>query len=125
MDHLPPWHNTYFSHRLQSYTQHYPGSITLSFTDGSTATCDILIGADGVKSAVRRSLLTELAQQAANSGRLGESHNLLNSIDPKWTGIVAYRALIPTERLKAYQDAHPSENIRVPETDSIPIMVGQ
>ncbi|KAF9460590.1 salicylate hydroxylase [Collybia nuda] len=122
MDHLPPSHNTYFSHRLRSYTQQPSGKIRLQFENGSTASCDILIGADGIKSSVRRCLLTEQASQAARMGKQKESERLLDSVEPSWTGIVAYRALIPTERLKAYRDAHPNENIRVPETNSIPTM---
>ncbi|RDB27733.1 Salicylate hydroxylase [Hypsizygus marmoreus] len=122
MDHLPPTYNTYFSRRLQSYTQDSYGRITMQFSDGSTATCDVLIGSDGVKSAVRRSLLTAKSHHVAAAGRYSESEELLNSIDPAWTGIVAYRALIPTTRLQAYRDAHPEMKIRVPETNSIPTM---
>ncbi|GLB39496.1 putative FAD binding domain containing protein [Lyophyllum shimeji] len=122
MDHLPARYRTSFSHRIQSYTRERSGKISLEFQDGSTASCDILIGADGIKSAVRRSMLTHQATRAAASGRLVESEALLNSIEPTWTGIVAYRALIPTDRLKAYRDAHPDMKIRVPETNSIPTM---
>jgi salicylate hydroxylase len=92
--------------------------------DNSTATCDILIGADGIKSAVRKSLLTERSKQAARAGRLAEAEEFLQSINATWTGIVVYRALVTTERLTAYRDAHPDQNLRIPENRSTPIMVG-
>ncbi|KAF8072155.1 hypothetical protein FPV67DRAFT_1748853 [Lyophyllum atratum] len=108
MDHLPARYTTSFSHRLHSYTQGKSGKITLNFEDGTTATCDILIGCG--------------RYQAKHAASFLESEALLNSIEPAWTGIVAYRALIPTERLQKYRDEHPHLKIRVPETNSIPTM---
>jgi len=125
MEHLPSSYNTHFSKRLHSYARQSSGRITLHFVDNTTAICDILIGADGIKSAVRRSFLTEKSKQAVQAGRLAEAEELLASVNPTWTGIVAYRALIRTEKLKAHRDAHPDQNIRVPEQNSLPIMVGQ
>ncbi|KIK05653.1 hypothetical protein K443DRAFT_334762 [Laccaria amethystina LaAM-08-1] len=120
--HLPSHCKTHFSRRLQSYSQRKGAKIDLFFSDNSKETCDVLIGADGIKSAVRRSLLMEQADIAARSGRVDEADGILRCINPKWSGIVAYRALIPTERLQAFRDAHPEANIRVPEANSIPIM---
>jgi 6-hydroxynicotinate 3-monooxygenase len=58
------------------------GMIRLSFTDGSTADADIVIGADGVNSIVREILLgPEL---------------------PTYSGFVAYRAIIPRKLLGDY-----------------------
>jgi salicylate hydroxylase len=68
--------------------------------------CDILIGADGIKSGVRRSLLREQAHRARAEGRQGDSDNLLGSIDPVWTGILAYTAVVSAERLKARAPNH-------------------
>ena len=51
------------------------------------------------------------------------SDDVLRCIDPKWSGIVAYRALIPTVRLQAFRDARPEASVRVLEANSIPIMV--
>ncbi|KAF8229500.1 FAD/NAD(P)-binding domain-containing protein [Tricholoma matsutake] len=118
MEHLSPSHNAHFSKRLHSYTEQPSGQIKLYFMDNSTATCDILIGADGLKSAVRKSLLTERSKQAAKAGRLAEAEDFLQKINPSWTGIVAYRGLVSAEKLKAYRDAHPDAKIRVP---TIPI----
>jgi 2-polyprenyl-6-methoxyphenol hydroxylase-like FAD-dependent oxidoreductase len=47
-----------------------PGGITASFADGTTATADILIGADGVRSTVRR-LIDAGAPAAGYTGLLG------------------------------------------------------
>ncbi|KAG5351984.1 hypothetical protein C0989_004278 [Termitomyces sp. Mn162] len=122
MDHLPPHYNTFFSRRLRSYEEPQTGEIQLLFEDGSTAECDILIGADGIRSAVRRSMLIQQAKKETALGRITESEELINNIEPVWTGILAYRALIPTERLQAYREAHPEMKIRVPQANSIPIM---
>ena len=60
------WRNGYTSKRLTSYSQsssrQHP--VRLEFQDGSTAACDVLVGADGVKSAVRAVLVRELADAA-------------------------------------------------------------
>jgi salicylate hydroxylase len=51
----------------------------VAFADGSRAVADVVVGADGIHSAVRRSLF-------------GGEH-------PRFTGHVAYRGLIPAERI--------------------------
>ena len=51
----------------------------IEFTDGSAASADVIVGADGIHSAVRTSLL----------GRE----------QPTFTGVVAFRAVVPTERV--------------------------
>jgi salicylate hydroxylase len=101
------------------------GKIELQFDDGLVTTCDILIGSDGVRSTVRRDVLTEQAEEATAAGRPDEADAILQGIEPSWTGIVAYRALVPTERLLAYRDSHPEEKVRVPEHNSIPVMVSK
>jgi 2-polyprenyl-6-methoxyphenol hydroxylase-like FAD-dependent oxidoreductase len=47
-----------FGHELSRYTDDGTG-ITLHFADGTTAVADVLVGADGVNSAVRRQLLPD------------------------------------------------------------------
>ena len=54
-------------------------SATLKFADGGAATGDVAVGADGVHSALR--------------------HALFGGSQPTFTGIVAWRGLIPVERL--------------------------
>jgi salicylate hydroxylase len=114
----------HFAKRLHSYTEQGSGRITMYFMDNSTAVCDILIGADGIKSAVRRSLLIEKSKQAAKAGRLAEAEEFLHRINPIWTGVMAYQARVSTEKLRAYRDAHPDQKIRIPGANSTPCMVG-
>lgn len=54
-------------------------AVTAAFADGATATGDILVGCDGIKSAVRETLW--------------------GADEPRFTGYVAWRGLTPTDRL--------------------------
>ena len=49
LNRLPSSCGTFPSKRLESYTQQPEDKIVLYFQDGSTATCDILLGAYDVK----------------------------------------------------------------------------
>src|SRR5205085_2674298 len=51
--------------------------VTLTFADGTTAQADVVIGADGIRSAVRSALLGPDA--------------------PRFTGHIVWRGLVPTE----------------------------
>lgn len=90
IDRLPK-HAANLGKRLQSYTQGGSGPIELKFVDGTSATCDVLVGCDGIKSVVRRYMF----QQMAEEGR----SEMLQYIEPVWTGEITYRALVPAERL--------------------------
>ncbi|KAH9926901.1 uncharacterized protein B0H18DRAFT_1084856 [Fomitopsis serialis] len=83
--HLSASSRTYTSKR----SSHSP--IALRFKDGSTATCDVLIGADGVKSATRR----------RSSTSLRTPRSLRRAAQPRWSGIYAYRTTIPAEALRS------------------------
>ncbi|KAG5644252.1 hypothetical protein DXG03_008790 [Asterophora parasitica] len=100
------FHRADFQQRLRSYTQRQTGPIELLFEDGSTTTCDVLVGADGLKSAVRRSLLGEKARWAQSEGKHTEAAGINASVHPVWSGTSAYRALIPAERLKSRAPDH-------------------
>jgi len=106
LKHLPRTCKTYCSKRLWSYKQTPSGPIELMFEDGSSSSCDILIGADGIKSSVRRSLLREQAYRARSTGRPTEVDALIGSINPVWSGTLANMALISAERLKELAPHH-------------------
>ncbi|MFS2054529.1 FAD-dependent monooxygenase, partial [Variovorax sp. CT11-76] len=55
------------------------GGVSISFTDGSEARVGALIGADGIHSCVRNAMF--------------------GAESPRFTGIVAYRAVVPAERV--------------------------
>ncbi|KAJ7590412.1 hypothetical protein C8J56DRAFT_1048574 [Mycena floridula] len=80
----------HFKKRLSHYEQGN-GSVVLHFTDGTTASCDILIGADGIKNPTRYGIFAEKAALEANEA---EKERLMNWAVPRWTGLVAYRGLI-------------------------------
>jgi salicylate hydroxylase len=68
-----------FDKRLKTLSQNDAG-VTLQFDDGSEATFDVVVGADGIHSRVRTALFGE------------ES--------PRFTGVVSFRSVVPTERVK-------------------------
>lgn len=76
------------------------GPITLHFKDGSTAECDVLIGADGIKSAVRNLMFSNLAKEGKITSEEATQRN------PVWSGTVAYRGLISKERLAEKAPEH-------------------
>lgn len=82
----------HLSSKLVSYEEH-SDSVSLEFMDGSKRTCDLLVGADGLKSTVRRIFL---------ASRPGQE----SSIDPVWTGTYAYRGLIPRDTLLKAMPGH-------------------
>ena len=77
----------------------------MSFKDGTTATCDLLVGADGIKSAVRRTMYSGLAAQVESAE---EKEGLLALIKPTWTGQYVYRGVVKPEDLKRASPDHPA-----------------
>lgn len=100
--HLPPNCNAHFAKRIVSYDDPSSGPITLHFRDGTAAECDVLIGADGIKSAVRANLLVNLAKESKVSEEEAKAPN------PIWSGTIAYRALVAREKLEARFPGHRS-----------------
>lgn len=94
VDHLPQG-VAHFGKRLVSYrTAHDAWTETeLLFADGSVATCDVLIGCDGIKSVVRKQMLEDHVREG------GGDPCLLDHIEPVWSGSIAYRGLIPVSQM--------------------------
>jgi salicylate hydroxylase len=73
-----PAERIHLGHRLVSLTDHDDG-VEARFDNGHRAQFDVLVGADGIHSAVR--------------------HWLFGAEDARFTGCVAYRGMVPAERL--------------------------
>jgi salicylate hydroxylase len=74
-----PLENIQFSKRLKTVRETEHG-VTLLFEDDTQDTVDLVVGADGIHSRVRTALF-------------GEEY-------PRFTGVVSFRAVVPTERVK-------------------------
>jgi len=83
------------SHRLVVYEE-LNDEVVLHFQNGKTETCDLLIGADGIRSAVRRCFLSK-PQDPSRSLPL----------DPVfWSGEYAFRGLVEVDQLQAEFPGH-------------------
>ncbi|MCC6776945.1 MAG: FAD-dependent monooxygenase [Hyphomicrobiales bacterium] len=69
-----PARNYHRGRGLERFTQTDAG-VVVHFTDGTRTSCDLLVGADGIRSTVRQQCLPDLA--------------------PSYVGYVAWRALVP------------------------------
>ena len=77
---LVPSERAHFNKRVDIIDDKPDSPVTIHFKDGTTATADAVIGADGVHSIVRAHLL---GKEAAK---------------PVFAGSVAYRALVPMDK---------------------------
>ncbi|KAJ3854849.1 hypothetical protein EV368DRAFT_80186 [Lentinula lateritia] len=90
------------SKALVSYTVHAgdnDSGITLHFADNTTAEADILVGADGVYSATRQTMFSSLAEAT-------DSKEYAQYARAEYSGTLAYRGPVPTEKLKAKYPQH-------------------
>ncbi|KAI0759185.1 FAD/NAD(P)-binding domain-containing protein [Irpex lacteus] len=95
--HFSPNTRIHYRKRLVSYEDAAPDPVVLHFADGTHAKCDLVIGADGTKSAVRKAMFESLASKAQDEAQARE---YLSHVDAKWSGFVMYRALVQTDVLK-------------------------
>ena len=77
-----PSERAHFNKRLQSIEEKEDSTVVLHFKDGTTATADALIGADGIHSVVREFILGE---------RDMASHST-------FAGSVVYRGIVPMDK---------------------------
>ncbi|OAX42236.1 FAD/NAD(P)-binding domain-containing protein [Rhizopogon vinicolor AM-OR11-026] len=90
---IPSSCTVYFNKRLANYNRQSAGSFTLHFTDGSTATTDVLIGADGIRSSVRKTLFETIDRDLVDPSKIRQY------TDASWTGTLHYRSVFPVEKL--------------------------
>lgn len=110
VQHLSPSCRTHCSKRLWTYKQsakpHAHAPIELAFEDGTAATCDVLVGADGIRSCVRRSMMREQATRARLEQRPQDLQILMGTLDPSWSGSIAYRAHVKVADIQARAPNH-------------------
>ena len=96
-----------FCRRLEKYTTNKEDNgVKLHFRDGSVASCDVLIGADGIHSPVRHSLLSFAAADSRLGGDEERAVFLEGLKEPVWTGTVVYRALVPMDKFMQLNPQH-------------------
>lgn len=69
--------------------------------------CDVLVGADGIKSSIRAQMYTEAAAERSEPA-------LLRHIQPSWTGAIAYRALVDVNQIPRAADGGPHRAVKDP-----------
>lgn len=94
LKHISPTIRCHLSRQLVTFSTAdptAPGSIHLTFADGHTASCDVLVGADGIKSTVRR----QLVRQGISAEERPSATLAVDEIaNPVWSGTIAYRFLV-------------------------------
>ncbi|KAG7095911.1 hypothetical protein E1B28_006596 [Marasmius oreades] len=87
------------SKHVASYEETPGGPITIHFKDGSSSTADVLVGCDGVHSNTRATMYRDLAKTDPSKGY--ESF-----CEPKWSGQLAYRTVIPKTKISEKDPNH-------------------
>lgn len=99
-----------FAKRLVSYSETYDNgtpTITLNFKDGTTSLCHVLLGADGVHSPVRHTMLELAARKLeADSNKKDAAESLRRKKDAVWSGSTTYRTVIDSEKLRKLNPNH-------------------
>ncbi|KXN91574.1 Salicylate hydroxylase, partial [Leucoagaricus sp. SymC.cos] len=100
--------NLHLSHRLVDYGSNSTctseaqqrGSLLLYFSDKPTSACDILVGADGIKSTLRQLFLARLPGP--------DKYQIFH--DPVWSGSIAYRGIVDKNDLQKIFPNHRALN---------------
>ncbi|KAH7915880.1 hypothetical protein BJ138DRAFT_1109221 [Hygrophoropsis aurantiaca] len=104
-EHLPQTCTVHLSKRLTTYTQTPSGALELNFADGTMATADVLIGADGIRSPTRKTMFERLAEDSPGTI---DPDRVSDYVNPSWTGYLVYRSLIPVEKLLKHSPGNPA-----------------
>jgi len=101
LNHVSSSVHCHLNHRLVSYKEVKDSErIQLEFKNGETASCDILVGADGVNSMVRKVFLANKRGIDSSSGEA------LTNAAPVWSGTSVYRGLVNSEVIKRESPNH-------------------
>lgn len=84
-----------FGAKFTHIVQENPNTVSFAFADDSTCTADVLVGADGIHSRVRKYLYPDL--------------------EPKFIGMAATTAAVPTAQLRLPKDYHLPVTITSPQ----------
>lgn len=98
LKHISPSIQVHLSHRLITYRELEQGQVELEFKNGNKATCDLLIGADGINSVIRKTFLR-------NKNKWSEEE-ASQKAQPLWTGSTVYRNTIDAELIRKDSPNH-------------------
>ncbi|KAH7928890.1 FAD/NAD(P)-binding domain-containing protein [Leucogyrophana mollusca] len=102
--HLPSTCTVHLLKRMTTYTRAESGALNLHFADGTTATADVLVGADGIRSPTRKTMFERLVEDSPGTI---DATRLSEYVDAKWTGCLVYRGVFPTEKLQNHSPGNP------------------
>ena len=125
--HLPHNCSVHTSTRLIKYNEssQSDGPFTLNFEDGSTAEADVLIGADGIKSKTRATMYQYAHAREClrdSEARSKDECERCKRASPRWTGTLAYRYLIPVEKMKAVNPYNHALTVKAPMSVSFSLL---
>ncbi|GJE93196.1 FAD/NAD(P)-binding domain-containing protein [Phanerochaete sordida] len=94
--------------RLVSFSQRTsaPEPVQLFFEDGSLATCNVLVGADGVDSTVRACMARAVADELTAAGEAPAAQAALHAARAQWSGTTVYQATVASDALREKSPEH-------------------
>jgi salicylate hydroxylase len=88
----------HFSKGISDYSNDPAGKVTVTFTDGSSEMCDLLVASDGLYSTIR----TKMYQKLIAEGKVPSDTDFA----PSWTGTALFRAMMSYAELKEINPEH-------------------